>query len=371
MLGALLGVGEELGLECEVLGRRGAARAGAGDRADGHGVALDPHQDLGAGADHLEAAEVEVEHVGAGVGAPQRAVEREGRQVEALRPALRGHDLEDVAGADVVLGPLDHLEVARVGGVRHRLAGREVAEVAAGLGGRAVEVAHRVHHPLGGLGVGGARVEAGAGPGRAHHRHLALDPVHHQHDRGPQHQRVGQAERVGVDVGQMLDQPHHVVAEIAEEPRGHRRQFGRQVDPALGDERAQARQRVGRLVLPAVGVEAGGAVEPRRGAAAFPDEVGLHAHEGIAPAHLAAGDAFEEKAVLARLGELQHQRDRRVEVGDEPGPDHLVPARGEGRGEVFDGGEELHPRRQGNRASVDSTSGWFTVTPAWSRSAAV
>ena len=79
-----------------------------------------------------------------------------------------------------------------------------------------------------------------------------------------------------------------------------------------------------------------------RGAAALPDEVGLHAHDRVAPAHLAAGDAFEEEAVLARLGQLQHQRDRRVEVGDEAGPDHLVPARGEAGGEVLDRREELH-----------------------------
>ena len=72
-----------------VLGRRRAARPGAGDRADGDRAALDAHEDLGAGADHLEAAEVEVEHVGRGVGPPQRPVEREGRQLERQRPALR------------------------------------------------------------------------------------------------------------------------------------------------------------------------------------------------------------------------------------------------------------------------------------------
>ncbi len=88
VLGALLGVGQQLGLERRVLGRGRAARPGAGDRADGDHAVLDPHQDLGAGADHLEAAEVEVEHVGRGVGAPQRAVEREGRQVEVQPPAL-------------------------------------------------------------------------------------------------------------------------------------------------------------------------------------------------------------------------------------------------------------------------------------------
>ena len=304
---------------------------------------LTPDEDLGAGADHLEAAEVEVEHVGRGVGAPQRAVEREGRQVEGLRPALARHDLEDVAGADVAPSPARPSRGSGRGWCwRPARRARASPRSRLACGGRAVEVAHRVHHPLGGLGVGGAGVEAGAGPGRADHGDLALHPVDDQHHRGAQHDRVGQAERVGVDVRQALDQPDHVVAEVAEEAGGHRRQLRRQLDPALGDQRAQARERVGGLVLPAVGVEAGGAVEPRRGAAALPDQVGLHAHDRVAAAHLAAGDALEQEAVLARLGQLQHQRDRRVEVGDQPGPDHLVAARGEGGGEVLDRREELH-----------------------------
>ena len=142
-------------------------------------------------------------------------------------------------------------------GVGDRLPGGEVAEVAARLGRGAVEVADRVHHPLGGLGVGGAGAEAGVGPGRADDRHLALHPVHDQHDRGTQHDRVGQAERVGVDVRQVLDEPHHVVAEVAEEAGRHRRQRGRQLDAALADQRAQARERAIGLGVPRVGVEAG------------------------------------------------------------------------------------------------------------------
>ena len=202
------------------------------------------------------------------------------------------------------------------------------AEVAVAGGGRAVEVAHRVHHPLGRLGVGGAGGEAGVGPGRADHRHLALDAVDDQHHRRAEHQRVGQAERVGVDVRQPLDQPHHVVAEVAEEAGGHRRQLGRQVDPALGDQRARGSPAGRRRPrAPGVGVEARRTVEPRGGAAALPDQVGLHPHDRVAAAHLAAGDALEQEAVLARLGQLQHQRHRRVEVGDQAGPDHLVAAR--------------------------------------------
>ena len=63
VLGALLGVGEQLGLERVVLLRRAAARPGAGDRADGDLAVLDPHQDLRARAGDGEAAEVEVVEV--------------------------------------------------------------------------------------------------------------------------------------------------------------------------------------------------------------------------------------------------------------------------------------------------------------------
>ena len=201
VLGALLGVGEELGLEREVLGRRGAARPGAGDRADRHGAALDAHEDLGAGADHLEAAEVEVEHVGRGVGPPERAVEREGRQVEGLRPALARAPPGRCRRRGCTPWPARPSRGSARGWCwRPAAPGARSPRSRLACGRRAVEVAHRVHHPLGGLGVGGARVEAGVGPGRADDGDLALDAVDDQHHRGAQHERVGQAERVGVDV---------------------------------------------------------------------------------------------------------------------------------------------------------------------------
>ncbi len=60
----------------------------------------------------------------------------------------------------------------------------------------------------------------------------------------------------------MLDQPDHVIAEIAEEPRGGLRQIVGQVDPAFGDQRAQAVQRIAVQRLEGVGIEAGLPVQP-------------------------------------------------------------------------------------------------------------
>ena len=91
----------------------GAARTGASNGANGDLVAKDPDQDLGAGADHLKTAKVEVEHERRRIGASQRAIERKGLLRELLRPTLCGHHLKDVAGADIVLGLLHRRPYSR------------------------------------------------------------------------------------------------------------------------------------------------------------------------------------------------------------------------------------------------------------------
>ena len=111
VLGALLRIGQQLGLERLVLVRRRAARPRAGDRADGDRAVAHPHQDLRARADDREAAEIEEIQERRGIDPAQRAVERERRQRERRLEALRQHDLEDVAGGDVFLGALHHRAV--------------------------------------------------------------------------------------------------------------------------------------------------------------------------------------------------------------------------------------------------------------------
>src|SRR3546814_3684263 len=70
------------------------------DLPDGDRVVAQAHQDLWTGADDGEAAQVDEEEEGRGVQPAQRAIEREGRQPERQRQALRQHDLKDVAGQD-------------------------------------------------------------------------------------------------------------------------------------------------------------------------------------------------------------------------------------------------------------------------------
>ena len=159
MLGALLRIGEQLGLERLVLVRGGAARAGAGDRADGDGAAAHLDQDFRARSGDREVAEVEEIEIGRGIDPPQRAIERERRQLERRLEALRQHDLEDVAGGDVFLGGAHHALVFGRRGVGARQHGeRPGMAVGGGVIERPVERVDDRGEPLAGArerGLGG------------------------------------------------------------------------------------------------------------------------------------------------------------------------------------------------------------------------
>ena len=87
-----------------ILGRRRAARAGAGDRPDRHFAVANPDEDLRRRADDLEVLEVEIAQERRRIDPAQRAVEREGGEREGRFEPLRENHLEDVAGPDVFLG---------------------------------------------------------------------------------------------------------------------------------------------------------------------------------------------------------------------------------------------------------------------------
>ena len=226
--------------------RRLAAPARAGDRADAYLAVAHAHQDFRAGDDDLEAAEIEKAEIGRGIDAPQRAIERERRQVEAAGEALRQHDLERVAGGDIVLRPGDHREEFGLASCwRPRSSAISVGSTA---GGDVVERAFergddRVEPRLRRL-AGRARGNAGLRADRRHHDHLVAHAVEHHHHGRADQQRLGHADRVGLGRRQPLHLPHHVVAEIAEHARRHRRQARRQVDARFGEQRAQRLERL-------------------------------------------------------------------------------------------------------------------------------
>mmetsp|Transcript_2847 Transcript_2847/g.7386 ORF Transcript_2847/g.7386 Transcript_2847/m.7386 type:complete len:553 (-) Transcript_2847:517-2175(-) len=317
VLGAFLGIGLELGLQRLVAFGRAATRAGAGQRADRDLAAavarmLLAHQDLRAGADDLEVAEIVEVHIGAGVQRPQRPVQRDRLGLEGLGQALADDDLHQVAGGDVVLGALHGGHQLGLGEVAlHRvvLAARHARHT-----DRVVQLVAQLGQPLGGaeIGLGLARV------GPDDEVEPAGQVVDDGHLFAEQQQDVGRAQAaLLVRAGQaFLDRAHRLVAEVAGQAAAEARQAGGDsgLDALLvgGDEV----QRVAfmRLDDDAVGddfaARAGG---PHQCAAGQADE-------GVAPEALAADDGLQQEAVAARPGavaqlEVEGQRGFEIRKG--------------------------------------------------------
>ena len=129
--------------------------------------------------------------------------------------------------------------------------------------------------------------------------------------------RVGQAEVVLGWVGQVLDLPHHVVAEVPDQPAVHRRQPVERRRAVHGQQRLERREHA-LVERDAVGQAAPGHLQAtvagdqgRRGAAA---------HEGPAAPLVAVLDRLEQEpglVVRAQPGEGGHRRD---EVGQQLAP---------------------------------------------------
>ncbi len=210
-----------------------APPAGAGDRPRLDAVALDRDQRLGTGAAEGEVVEGDVVEVRARVDRPDAAVDGERRDVHGRAEALAEHDLEGVAGVDVVADALDAGLVLLPGHgrgdgsgrgrrVRGDLCGVDHAAGRAGGEGRGQLLAYE------GDALDRARVGA---------VHVApvdervgddgdgvVEVVEHQHGVGQQERHLGQAEVVRRRVRQRLQAPHEVVAEVADEAAGERRQ---------------------------------------------------------------------------------------------------------------------------------------------------
>ena len=216
------------------------------------------------------------------------------------------------------------------------------AQIARGLWHRALQIAHRIHHALSSLRIGGFGRLAFAHPRRGDHGDLAFHTIQHGHHRGAQHAGVGQTKGIGVDVGQVLDQPDHIIAQIAKQTRRGLWQVFGQVDAAFLNEGAQVGERVAVLRGKAVGIKPRGAVDAAFGAVALPDQIRLHAYNGVAPAHFATGHRFQHKGVFMRAGEFQHERHGGVQIGGKPGIDNLILARLIGGGEVFKARGQVH-----------------------------
>ncbi|MNO89366.1 hypothetical protein D3C76_808450 [compost metagenome] len=109
------------------------ARAGAGNRAHGDQVVLDPHQHFRRTADHMEVAEIEEVHVRRRVEAAQGTVQVDGRRLEVDRHALGRHHLHAVTRQDVLLDAANRVFVilAGIAGAELRLGRLRAAQVQA------------------------------------------------------------------------------------------------------------------------------------------------------------------------------------------------------------------------------------------------
>ena len=107
VLGALLLVGAQVGDEAPVLGGVGAALARTGDGTRLDAVAVHGDQRFGARAAEGEVVEGDVVQIRARVHGSEPAVDRERRHVDRRAEALAEHDLEGVAGVDVVADASD------------------------------------------------------------------------------------------------------------------------------------------------------------------------------------------------------------------------------------------------------------------------
>ena len=108
MFGAFFDVIHQVGGVCRVLFGRGTTLARAGDRPDGDDIVAKPHQDFRARSDNSKIVEIEEKQEGRGVQTAQAAIEIDRGKMERDRKPLREHDLEDIAGADMALGGVDH-----------------------------------------------------------------------------------------------------------------------------------------------------------------------------------------------------------------------------------------------------------------------
>ena len=193
MLGAILLRGEQRlrvafarARSCPAIGLTAARRA----------LALDDR--LRRAADEREVAELEEEEIRRRVDAPERPVELERRSRRRPLGALRDHDLEDVALADVLLRPLDAAQVLVTLG--------EAAQLAAHAGAARRLRLRRFEYAGGLVGIAD--------------EHLGDPPRVIEADEELRHDEAGSRGKPGPAVGERhgrLEPRDDVVAEIADD----------------------------------------------------------------------------------------------------------------------------------------------------------
>ncbi len=346
VLGALLGVGEEVLRQRGVLLRAPAAAARSRDGAHRHGPLLQPHHHLRRRAHQLEAVQLQVEQVRRGVEGAQRPVQVEGGHLQREREPLREHHLEGVPGADVVLHPLHRrLEAAaRKGAAEGRVLRRGRRHGQRRRAGAALDPGDGRLHLRGGRVVAPAQLRIVRAPG-LHRGDGARPPeqvVHRHHHAGEHEHGVRQPQPLRRRVGEPLHVADDVVAEEAHRPAPEARQPRHLGGGVPRHQPAEVGERVG-------GALPGGPPFPRRPAVDAvshqpPRPARLRPQEGVARPALPARHRLQQEAE-GRARELVVRGHRGVRVEEElagNGNERRLACQPQ---ELGEGGVELHAVR--------------------------
>ena len=213
------------------------------------------------------------------------------------------------------------------------------------MGERLVECIDHHGEPFGRARVGGLGGLALLWPHGGDDGHLVLHRIEDHHHRRADQQGIGNADRVGIGLGELFDQADGVIAHIAEDPERHGRQRWRQVDRRLLKEIPQCLERAALARLERLRIARRRPVDLCLIAIGAPDQVGREADDRIAPAHRSALDGFQEEAHRLLIRELEHRRNGRFEIGDQARPDGLRLASAMNPGKLREVG--IEPHRQG------------------------
>ena len=311
MLGDLLGVGEQFAGVLRVLLGARAARTRSGQRADRHFLAFGggflANQDFGRSADHLEIVEVVVIHVRRRIERAQRAVQGERRLRERQLDALADLHLHHVAVGDVLLGARHRRQVVVLGEVADRRAGGR--RPAFGNFERTAQARRQFMQ---------SRLTARVGVGRRRvdiddQVDLARQAVDDRQLLGLQQQDVGHVNVVGLaELGELgFDITHRLVTEVTGEAAAEARESRRHIDL---EARLVSGEKVERIAVKALD-DLAVADDLARKFARSQQSARRQADERIAAETLAADDRFEQEAI-GRVGELEVDRQRGVEIGE-------------------------------------------------------
>ena len=180
--------------------------------------------------------------------------------------------------------------------------------------------------------IGGTKSSTGVRTQGCDDKDFVANRIENHHDSRAQHDRVGHADRIRLCLGKALHLADHVVAEIAEDARRHRRKFIGRVDPRLRDQLAKCRERRLGARREFVGIFERAAIDLGPPAMDAPDDIRIEANHRVAAPRGAAFDRFEQEDAPGPAGrQFQKGRNGRFKIanetgGDEAGSPRLVAA---------------------------------------------